>query len=100
MEKDITGKIRINQYDSAEIDTREWCVLEDGDELVFSVYTFDDEFKDGFIHKTVTKENPVIELDAEDTGKCTGRYRYQMKVQKANGKIYTIQPETRFDILR
>ena len=67
---------------------------------MFSVYTFDDEFKDGFIHKTVTKENPVIELDAEDTGKCPGRYRYQMKVQKANGKIHTVQPETRFDILR
>lgn len=100
MEKDITGKIRINRYDSAELDTRDWYELEEGDVFVMSVYTFDDEFKDGFIHKTATKDAPVIELTEEDTNHCPGRYRYQMKVQKPNGRIQTVQPETRFDILR
>lgn len=100
MEQDLTGKIRINQYDSGEIDVSEICDLEEGDVAYFSVYTFDDAFKDGFITKQATKENPKIELTEEDTSKCPGRYRYQVKVQKSDGRVFTARGETRFDILR
>lgn len=101
MEVDVTGKIRINKYDSGEINVLKlYPALEEDDTVVMSVYTFDDEFKDGFIHKTASKSNPIIALTADDTNHQPGRYRYQIKVQSAEGRITTIQPETRFDILR
>lgn len=100
MERDRTNKIRISQYDTATIDTEIWCMLKEGDTLYFGVYGFRDEFKDAFILKTASKESPSIKLVGEDTGGKVGRYRYQVKVQNAEGDIHTVQPETRFDIIR
>jgi dTDP-glucose pyrophosphorylase len=97
----LTDKIRINKYDYAQIDTTRWYTLNDGETLVFGVYTFDDEFSNSFIHKKCESGNQTIEITEDDT-ECieAGRYRYQVKVQDANGRIRTVKPETRFDILR
>lgn len=100
MEWDRQGKIAVNRFDTVRIDTRAWINLSPGETLLFGLYEFGSEFNESFISKQATIENPVIEFTEEETHYMPGRYRYQVKVKKANGDIRTIQGETLFEVRR
>lgn len=100
MEWDRQGKIAVNQFDTVRIDTRAWASLLPGETLFFGLYEFGKRFNECFIAKQATAENPVIEFTEEETRYKPGRYRYQVKVQKENGDVKTVQGETLFTVLR
>jgi hypothetical protein len=97
--------ISISMGDTASIPVKVFGCVKDGETAILGVYTFDDWFDDSFI--VVKKEvdsdedgKPMFEFTPEMTMGKAGRYRYQVKVQNLEGEWRTIQPETRFNILR
>jgi hypothetical protein len=100
MEWDRKGKITVNRFDTVRIDTRAWTNLSQGETLFFGLYEFGKEFNESFIAKQATAENKVIEFTEEEARYKPGRYKYQVKVQKENGDILTVQGETLFEVKR
>jgi hypothetical protein len=100
MQWDRQGKIAVNRFDTVKIDSRAWANLLPGEILFFGLYEFGNEFNECFIAKQATAENPIIEFTEEETKYKPGRYRYQVKVQKENGDVKTVQGETLFVVLR
>lgn len=100
MEWDRQGKLFVNQFDTVKIDARAWVPLTDGDTLFFGIYEFGASFSDCFIAKQATLASPTIELTEDEVKYKPGRYRYQVKLQNANGELKTIQGETLFEVRR
>ena len=82
----------------------EYYTLQENDSVYFGLMEPNQDFEDALIRKMYTSNNQndsIISMSFEPTDTeelLPGKYYYSIKLQKANGEVYTLIPKTSFVI--